>query len=371
MKKVKDLLKNNLVLGIIIGGVLFGSIGIVIATSIESEAILYSNEANENVTTVEEALNDLYSKAGTNNSGSSFISSVTIGGNTVTTRDNEVFANYDGDLYYHNGTITTTSLGIDDNNTILDAEDLSYRYSGPNPNNWVCFGYEDINNCKTLTASSNYAYRIIGFFDDNKDGVYNIKLIKNEQYGTYPWSGSTSNTSNNYNSSTLFSNILNGTSNSYLSSLGSNWQDMIITPTWNVGGCSSDDCYTSNPKKVYTAEMVTQGPVETNNTNKIGLMYISDAGYSMPPQYWIYQLNNSNYIENIRNNLSYIQNSTNLHVTISKLTGTNYNYVHATAGGYGDANYASYVIKPVFYLDTSVKIVSGDGTISDPFLLSL
>ena len=39
-----------------------------------------------------------------------------------------------GGLIYHDGSITS------EDGTVLDAEDKGYRYSGCNPNNYICFG---------------------------------------------------------------------------------------------------------------------------------------------------------------------------------------------------------------------------------------
>ena len=52
------------------------------------------------------------------------------------------------------------------------AGDSSYRYSGSNPNNYVCFG-----STESLCPAENL-YRIIGVFDDGYDTNYQIKLIK-------------------------------------------------------------------------------------------------------------------------------------------------------------------------------------------------
>ena len=55
---MKNKIKSNL-LGIIIGGILFGGIGVLAAT-IESSTVAYTTSSNNNVSTVEDALNDLY-----------------------------------------------------------------------------------------------------------------------------------------------------------------------------------------------------------------------------------------------------------------------------------------------------------------------
>ena len=68
-------------------------------------------------------------------------------------------------LYYHDGVGTYT-------NADQEAGDNSYRYSGANPNNYICFGSD------ADTCPDEYLYRIIGVFDEDGDGEYNVKLIK-------------------------------------------------------------------------------------------------------------------------------------------------------------------------------------------------
>ena len=59
MKNVIKILKDNM-LGFVIGAILFGGIGTILATTILSSTVNYTNN---NQTTVEGALNELYSKA--------------------------------------------------------------------------------------------------------------------------------------------------------------------------------------------------------------------------------------------------------------------------------------------------------------------
>ena len=94
---------------------------------------------------------------------------------------NEVYTGTDGDngLYLHDGQGTYGAQEVGDN---------SYRYSGANPNNYVCFGSDD------TTCPADNLYRIIGAFDDDKDGNYQIKLIKNTSIGNIAWERNGSNT---------------------------------------------------------------------------------------------------------------------------------------------------------------------------------
>ena len=77
---------------------------------------------------------------------------------------NEVYVS-DGvnGLYYHDGVGTYT-------NASQEAGDNSYRYSGANPNNYICFG-SDADICPEDSL-----YRIIGIFE-NKVKIIQIKRV--------------------------------------------------------------------------------------------------------------------------------------------------------------------------------------------------
>ena len=84
----------------------------------------------------------------------------------------QVYTGTDGDngLYYHDGVGSYTNSDQEDG-------DNSYRYSGANPSNYVCFGP----GAETEgTRVNDNLYRIVGVFDDDKDGNYQIKLIKSD-----------------------------------------------------------------------------------------------------------------------------------------------------------------------------------------------
>ena len=129
-------------------------------------------------------------------------------------------------LYYH------------DANLANSAADNSYRYSGANPNNYVCFGSD------ASTCPNENLYRIIGVFGSE------VKLIKNTSLGNYYWSGSDSNESNTWSSSTLNTGTLKGT---YLSGFSSTWQNKISTHSWKVGGMAYSQ--TNTAKQYYDVEV--------------------------------------------------------------------------------------------------------------------
>ena len=146
-------------------------------------------------------------------------------------------------IYYHTSDLPNS------------AQDNSYRYSGTNPNNYVCFG-----STATPCPSGNL-YRIIGVFDGE------VKLIKSTSYGNYAWDEDW-NTNWNANRKPSIYAILNST---YLNSLENSWSEIIATHNYKVGGLNTSN-EENTPRRVYNYEVGSNqtGYVESM---KIGLMY--------------------------------------------------------------------------------------------------
>ena len=121
-------------------------------------------------------------------------------------------------IYYHDSYLTH------------GAHDNSYRYSGSNDeiHNYVCFGYDKIP--ENGSCSEEYLYRIIGIFDDDKDGKYQIKLIKND-YVNKDVLGTDGNSTNNGFSSTL--NDTYKGSKEYVDSFFWLYPDKELTNDWD------------------------------------------------------------------------------------------------------------------------------------------
>ena len=242
-------------------------------------------------------------------------------------------------LYYHTSSLANS------------AADNSYRYAGANPNNYVCFG---------STASkcpSGNLYRIIGVFGNQ------VKLIKNTSLGNYYWSGSSSNQSNTWSSSTLNTGTLNGT---YLSGLSSTWQNKIATTNWKVGGMSQNSSATA--KQYYDTEIGSSSS-STTYSAKIGLMYVSDYGFAASPDYWTTEL--FNYEPSKSSNWMNI----NLNEwTISRSSDNTNRAFYVYSAGCVDGVILVYLnsrgVRPVFYLTSSTGYVSGSGTSSDPIRIN-
>ena len=264
-------------------------------------------------------------------------------------------------LYYHTSSLANS------------AADNSYRYAGANPNNYVCFG------SNASTCPSDNLYRIIGVFG------LEVKLIKWDyanrnllgtlagyygDYGqfdsyykgnytsvdVYMWNPSGSNTWDNNNSFVNTNLNIN-----YLNNIGSEWAKLIATHIWYVGGNTSQD---ETPKTYYDSESTG-----TTWNGKIGLMYVSDYGYAVSPDYsdawtetlWL------DYDSNINYNWMHM----GLYEwTISRRSSTSSQALRVISRGElsdGPVTGTGSAVRPVFYLNSDVQYVSGTGSQSDPF----
>ncbi len=267
-----------------------------------------------------------------------------------------------------------------------------YRYVGANPNNYVYFGCSD--NC-----TEDNLYRVIGVLptQSTESGEYKnrVKLIKANYYieeesgllkdtnATYPAGGGSgkgyqwnSSASNQWQTSTLQSRVLNGV---YWNSLGE-YQGYIEQAKWYLGAPHYDSYTTYTPDEFYNIERSnTKGYSggETNFIGNIGLMYPSDYGYSIGNGYreesvynnsgkyvsdaWLYNLE-SKYYE-----WTMTPESGNSRVRAWYLYPAGYlcydNYVSDSSFVWG--------VRPTFYLKEDVMYKSGNGSIDNPYKISL
>ena len=254
----------------------------------------------------------------------------------------QIYTGTDGDngLYYHDGTGSYT-------NADQEAGDNSYRFSGANPNNYVCFGSDE------AMCPADNLYRIIGVFDGQ------VKLIKSTSYGVLTWNvnnlNSWSDSDINHNLNTVFLNSLN------------KWNLLISKMNWQIGGNSFQFLRNSSIKIAYNYELGFESQKEIVN-NYIGLMYVSDYGYAAAPDYWdviLYNYNNA-----INSNWLYLGI---YEWTITRQTDNAYNVFFLNSNGIvsGSTASAGSNYRPVFYLNSEVELHSGTGTITDPFILKV
>ena len=231
------------------------------------------------------------------------------------------------------------------------AGDNSYRYAGASDsvNNYICLGSEE-----TACPDANL-FRIIGVFGDK------TKVIRAKSVGDKEWNTSDDNT---WSSSSL-NTYLNGT---YLTSLGT-LADKIATTMWKVGGNSWDNIGGVVPATAYQYEVGSSASTTTVD-KKIGLMYVTDYYYSASPSAWtLVGYNGSDATKDYRaaktTNWLYLGS---YEWTISRDSDSTVTAlgVGGTGRVSGDLVAVSGVARPSFNLESSVKYVSGSGSMSDP-----
>ena len=278
-----------------------------------------------------------------------------------------------------------------------------YRYIGADPNNYVKFNDE--------------LWRIIGVFDTD-DGTGKVekrlKIIRNESIGDYSWDNkdTTTGAENNYgknewtdarlnyllnpghesetNGGSLYWNRKSGTcykgqNNSTTScdftstGLTDTAKSMIGDAKWYLGGSSTYNDVT--PPMFYTRERGTTvySGHSTSWIGKVGLMYPSDYGYATSGgsstnrnsclAKELYNWDSSGYSDCKNNDWMY--NGNIWQWTMSPRADKSYDVFDVGYTGYvGDGSaYGAYAGRPVVYLKSTIKVISGSGTTSSPYIL--
>ena len=300
---------------------------------------------------------------------------------------------------------TILALGESDELAYDGTIDNNLRYIGANPNNYVLF--------------NNELWRIIGVMNNIDDGTgkkeARLKIIRNESFGNaingyqsdnYIWSKT-----NNYWGQAELMTLLNDggywnrtssacyfgyyVSNGIYSSyektcdfsengLTTEAKEMVASAVWNLGASEY-----ANAATLYTNERenstIVEG-VENVWTGKVGLFYPSDfafatgGGDSISRSDCLTMTLNTAYDGNcLKNNW--------LHKGLSEYTITppiyqygSSSYLEVFCIAYGNVFQTCYVssggasghnFSPVVYLSSNVKITSGTGSESDPYVLSL
>ena len=278
-----------------------------------------------------------------------------------------------------------------------------YRYIGANPNNYVKFNDE--------------LWRIIGVFDTD-DGTGKVekrlKIIRNESIGVYSWDNKDSTTGAevaygkdewtdarlNYllnpghesetNGGSLYWNRKSGTcykgqNNSTTScdftstGLTDTAKSMIGDAKWYLGGSSTYNDVT--PPMFYTRERGTTvySGHSTSWIGKVGLMYPSDYGYATSGgsstnrnsclAKELYNWDSSGYSDCKNNDWMY--NGSIWQWTMSPRADNSTSVVgvgNAGCVGHYNAN-DTLAGRPVVYLKSTIKVISGSGTTSSPYIL--
>ena len=278
-----------------------------------------------------------------------------------------------------------------------------YRYIGADPNNYVKFNDE--------------LWRIIGVFDTD-DGTGKVekrlKIIRNESIGDYSWDNKDTTTGaetaygkNEWTDARLnyllnpgheseiaggslywnrgAGNCYKGQNNSTTScdftstGLTDTAKSMIGDAKWYLGGSSTYNDVT--PPMFYTRERGTTvySGHSTSWIGKVGLMYPSDYGYATSGgsstnrnsclAKELYNWDSSGYSDCKNNDWMY--NGNIWQWTISPRAVNSYYVFDVRYAGFVNRDYAIYTSagRPVVYLKSTIKVISGSGTTSSPYIL--
>ena len=263
-----------------------------------------------------------------------------------------------------------------------------YRYEGKDPNNYIWF--------------NNELWRIIGVFDEATHGVSGqnlVKIIRNESIGGLAWN---KNRRNDWTQASLmyllngaYLNSENGTGGEYCYGYGSPdeftnitlmpancdytetgindiYRPMIENVTWYLVGIRVDTASLRNTaEEFYEAERETTDTTIETTAGYIGLMYPSDYGYSVlasscarttvleryprewcAGQSWLYGQGDEWIITPDSDNRDAL-----ILASLGNLTA--------------DSVYTGNYVRPVLYLDSSVYVMDGNGSQSDPYIIGM
>ncbi len=224
-------------------------------------------------------------------------------------------------------------LVINDDTLDNSALDNSYRFVGSNPSNYVTF--------------NNELYRVIGVIDGK------VKIIKNNPISNMAYD---SNNLNDYKNSSVYTYL----NTIFLLELGEDNSDLIENSVWYVGGI--DSTFKGEiGSNIAKREIGTEKNNGVTITNKIGLPYIADYIYAGEKEGY------GNTVSNL-NNWFYTSNMW----FITRMSDNLINSYYLKDGGtidYEDNVNSLKNIKPTFYLRGNVRYISGEGTISDPYVV--
>ena len=290
-----------------------------------------------------------------------------------------------------------------------------YRFQGQQKDdvrNYICFGTNDQNTCKGDT--DHYMYRIIGIeAETGRVKVIKKEALKETENGLYQWY-------TDYDTDITFpeSNIYKAISGSdFLENpdfVPKGWEEKIATNTWTYGDMLENDNAGAKQigKELYLVETGQKGTVWDVKANqgdlgaqpyvvqygqyedqtfyyirhknekwaktfngKVSLMYLHDYYYALSDDAICNPFATDG--TNCKNSWMHLsKNDTEAHEWTMTSNGWNtswgvYAFFYIRSEGYTNTWVSStkYCIRPVFYIDSSEQLLSGSGTITDPFLI--
>ena len=255
-----------------------------------------------------------------------------------------------------------------------------YRYEGKDPNNYIWF--------------NNELWRIIGVFDEASHGVSGqnlVKIIKVDSIGGLAWHKSNTN---DWTASSLMNllngaylNSQNGTGGEYCygysttvpagncdyteTGINDTYRSMIENVTWHLGGHSTQSA-TAEAFYGYERGTTVYSGRPTTTTGYIGLMYPSDYGYSVLSSSCARTTNLDSYNKATCAGQSWLYGQ-GYEWTITPYSSNSYYVFYVNRNGSLNSTSASfgYSARPVLYLDSSVYVIDGNGSVSDPYIIGM
>ena len=235
-------------------------------------------------------------------------------------------------------------------------EDITeYRYRGASPKNYVSFNGE--------------TWRIIGVFptDDGTGNIENrIKIIRNESIGGKYWD---EKATNDWVKPATLNTELNTT---YLNNLSPTAQSMIGNTKYYLGGYSKS---TIQKDVMYQYERKINGSTYYYGSNpnnwvgKLGLMYASDYGYAASDEC---TQTLSNYKDTTCKNNNWLLKRKEEWLLPQNAGTSNYAFIVRSDGEVNSIYVKNTdVVRPVLYLTSSVEIIGGNGTSTEPYVLDM
>ena len=255
-----------------------------------------------------------------------------------------------------------------------------YRYEGKDPNNYIWF--------------NNELWRIIGVFDEATHGVSGqnlVKIIRSNSIGGLVWD---KDNENDWTTSSLMNllngaylNSQNGTGGEYCygfsttvpagncdyteTGINDTYRPMIENVTWHLGGHSTQSA-TAEAFYGYERGTTVYSGRPTTTTGYIGLMYPSDYGYSVLSSSCARTTNLGSYNKATCAGQSWLYGQ-GYEWTITPRSSYSYSvfYVYYSGGLHSSSADNGYSARPVLYLDSSVYVIDGNGSVSDPYIIGM
>ena len=273
----------------------------------------------------------------------------------------------------------------------------------------------DICDTTTFPQGTPILYRIIGLFKDIQlaDGTKQdlVKVVREESIGAYSWDTSDSTVNSgcginewsgadlmkllnpgyesetvggslwwNSRSGTCYNNQSNATTSCDFTGKGlsSNVQNKIASVVWNTGGWNSSGIYSNQIYSYERGTNVISNPIDgvtrtTSWTGKVALMYPSDCGYATDFNTCTTTL--SSYGSSGCYNNDWLYNSAHQRLLTPNSSDSIRAWRVISPGfvsgddDYGNSVYLAYGVRPVFFLNSELGIVSGNGSETNPYVV--